>query len=68
MKPNFDDFSNDPMSNDPANYKWGIFYFNPKYSRIIVPKYTKMMGWTFNFAKSTSYLIIFWNFSTHADH
>jgi uncharacterized membrane protein len=59
MKINFDDFNNDRMINDPANYKWGIFYFNPKDSRILVPKFNKIMGWTLNFAKMNSWIILF---------
>lgn len=58
MKTNFDEFENDRMINDPINYKWAIFYFNAKDSRILVPKYNKWMGWTFNFANIYSYLII----------
>jgi len=59
MKNNFDQFENERMISDPKNYKAGIFYFNPKDSRIVVPKYHKMMGWTLNFAKISSWLIIF---------
>ena len=43
---------------DPLNYKWGIFYFNKDDSRIIVPKRTRVFGWTFNFAKGISYVIM----------
>jgi len=46
------------MKNDPDNYKWGIFYFNPKDSRIILPKRNLWMGFTVNFANPYSYLII----------
>ena len=35
---------------DPLNWKWGVFYFNPKDSRSIVPKRMKTFGWTVNFA------------------
>ena len=58
MKTNFDEFQNDRMIQDPANYKWGIFYFNPKDRRIGVPKYNKLLGWTLNFGNIYSYLII----------
>ena len=40
------------------NYKWGVFYFNPDDSRVIVPKRNRYMGWTFNFAHPVSYLIL----------
>jgi len=58
MKTNFDDYNSDRMISDPANYKWSIFYFNKKDHRVIVPKYNKTMGWTFNFANFYSYMII----------
>lgn len=58
MKPDFDQFENDRMRNDPMNYKWGIFYFNPKDKRVIVPKRLKGMGWTLNFANFRSYVIL----------
>lgn len=58
MKTNFDEFESDRLIHDPANYRWGIFYFNPKDSRIGVPKYNKVMGWTLNFGNIYSYLII----------
>ncbi len=58
MKTNFDDYNSDKMVNDPDNYKWGIIYFNRKDRRVIVPKYNKVMGWTFNFGNLYSYLII----------
>jgi uncharacterized membrane protein len=48
----------DRMRNDPGNYKWGIFYFNPQDSRILVPRRIHWMGWTLNFASPYSYLII----------
>jgi len=41
-----------------ANYRLGIFYFNKADSRIIVPKKEKMMGWTLNFAHFTSYFVL----------
>lgn len=46
------------MENDPGNYKWGIFYFNPQDTRIVLPKRYKWMGWTLNFANLWSYMII----------
>lgn len=47
----------DKKHKDPDNWK-GIFYFNPKDSRIIVPKITPSTGWTFNFASHYAYLLI----------
>jgi uncharacterized membrane protein len=46
------------MNTNPGNYKWGIFYFNPEDPRAIVPKFNRWMGWTLNFAKPATYLII----------
>jgi uncharacterized membrane protein len=43
---------------NPENWKLGIFYFNKKDSRLIVPKRVKLLGWTFNFAHPISYMII----------
>lgn len=54
----FDDDPLDRMRNDPENYKWGIFYFNSKDPRMLVPKRNRIMGWTMNFASPYSYLIL----------
>jgi len=43
------------MSNNPDNWK-GIFYVNPKDSRIIVPKINPRLGWTLNFGHIYSYV------------
>lgn len=43
---------------NPDNYKWTIFYYNPEDSRIIVPKRTRWMGWTLNFGRTNTYLIL----------
>ena len=45
------------MSKNPNNWK-GVFYFNRKDPRLIVPKLNPAMGWTFNFASPYSYLLI----------
>lgn len=58
MRTQFEQHEFDKMRNDPDNYKWGIFYFNPKDSRFIVPKRNTGMGWTLNFANPYAYLII----------
>jgi len=44
--------------NDPDNYKWGIFYYNPRDKRIFLPKRIPFMGFTLNFANPYSYLIL----------
>jgi uncharacterized membrane protein len=44
--------------NDPENYKWGLFYFNPDDLRGIVPKRNQWMGWTLNFAQPLAWVII----------
>jgi uncharacterized membrane protein len=59
MKSQFEQNEYHRMRNNPDNYKWGIFYFNPQDPRFIVPKRIQYMGWTFNFAHPLSYLIIF---------
>ena len=41
-----------------ANYKMGVFYFNKIDARVIVPKKEKMLGWTLNFAHFRSYLCL----------
>ncbi|HEY0898080.1 MAG TPA: DUF5808 domain-containing protein [Sphingobacteriaceae bacterium] len=58
MKSPFQQFEEDKMITDPANYKWGIFYFNSKDSRAVVPKRSRYMGWTFNFAHPLPYVFI----------
>ncbi|WP_343615501.1 DUF5808 domain-containing protein [Flavobacterium sp.] len=40
--------------NDPNNWLWGIFYYNPKDKRIFPPKRIKELGWTINFANPNS--------------
>jgi uncharacterized membrane protein len=47
----------DRMQKNPDNWI-GIFYFNRKDRRIIVPKITPLTGWTFNFASPYAYLLI----------
>jgi len=58
MNRQFEEFEFDNMRKNPENYKWGIFYFNPKDRRIFLPKRNQWMGWTLNFANPYSYLII----------
>jgi len=58
MKIDFDKFESDRKINDPTNYKWGMFYFNRNDHRILVPKRSKSMGYTLNFAQIYSYVIL----------
>jgi uncharacterized membrane protein len=51
-----DNFNRKEMN--PENYKWGLFYFNPGDSRVIVPKRLRGMGWTMNFANLWTYVIL----------
>ena len=44
--------------NDPDNYKWGIFYFNPDDLRAVVSKRNRWMGWTLNFAQPLAWVIL----------
>jgi uncharacterized membrane protein len=48
----------DNMRRDPENYVWGIFYFNRKDSRVLLPKRNNWRGWTLNFASLYTYLIL----------
>ena len=45
-------------SKDPNNWKFGVFYFNPKDKRIFPPKRVAQFGWTVNFANPISILAI----------
>jgi uncharacterized membrane protein len=56
MKTQLEQDELDRMRNDPDNYKWGFFYFNPKDPRSFVPKKIGI-GWSPNFAHPYSYLI-----------
>ena len=48
----------DPEVDNPENYKFTIFYFNPKDKRVIVPKRNRFLGCTLNFANIYAYLIL----------
>lgn len=50
---------NNSNFNDPSNWKWGMFYFNTKDQRLIVPKRVASMGITINFANPWSILLVF---------
>lgn len=43
---------------DPANWRMGVFYFNPKDKRIFPPKRIEGFGWTINFANPYSILAL----------
>ncbi|MFH6993137.1 DUF5808 domain-containing protein [Flavobacterium sp. FlaQc-48] len=45
-------------NNDPDNWVWGIFYYNPKDNRLFPPKRIKEMGWTINFANPNSVFLV----------
>jgi len=44
-------------NNDPDNWIWGMFYYNPKDNRLFPPKGIKELGWTINFANPNSVFI-----------
>ncbi len=44
------------MHKDPSHWR-GVFYFNRKDPRLMVPKITST-GWTFNFASIWTYVFI----------
>lgn len=44
--------------NNPANWKWGIFYYNPDDRRLFPPKRVPWMGWTVNWANPLSVLAL----------
>lgn len=46
------------MKNNPEKYKLGYFYFDPKDSRIFVPKGHFLRGYTLNFGNRISYFVI----------
>lgn len=48
----------DPEVDNPDNYKFTIFYFNPNDKRVIVPKRNRFLGWTLNFGNIYSYFIL----------
>ncbi|HVN47565.1 MAG TPA: DUF5808 domain-containing protein [Bacteroidota bacterium] len=46
------------MEDSSQNWKWGVFYFNREDKRLLVPKQITGTGWTLNFAKPVSFVII----------
>jgi uncharacterized membrane protein len=45
-------------SKDPNNWIWGMFYYNKKDQRLILPKRIAWMGLTINFANYKSVLLV----------
>jgi len=43
------------MPKNPNNWK-GIFYINPKDTRMLVPKINPLLGWALNLGKVYAYL------------
>lgn len=58
MKKNFNHIHEEKERIDPKNYRFGIFYYNRKDSRAVVPKWQRARGWTLNFANPLAYLLI----------
>ncbi|MDR0822584.1 MAG: DUF5808 domain-containing protein [Endomicrobium sp.] len=45
------------MKNDNQNYKFGIFYFNPK-DKTLFPKKRFGIGWTINFGQPLAWVLL----------
>jgi uncharacterized membrane protein len=58
MKSKFKPDNFNRVERNPEFYKWGLFYYNPNDTRIIVPKRAQWMGWTLNFANLWTYVIL----------
>ncbi len=58
MRSQYEQHELDEMRKNPDNYKWGIFYFNPKDPRCFIRRRNIGMGVSLNFANPYSYLII----------
>jgi uncharacterized membrane protein len=55
MKPYFLNEDFDLMVDNSDNYRLGIFYFNRRDKRAVVPKRNRMLGWMVNFAHPYAY-------------
>jgi uncharacterized membrane protein len=44
--------------NDPNNWIWGMFYYNPKDKRLYFPKRIQEFGWHTNYANPNSLFIL----------
>lgn len=58
MKRPYDQHEHDLMIHNPDNYKWGSIYYNPRDSRVFVPKRKKNIAWTLNFASPYTWVIL----------
>ena len=47
----------DAWTDDPSNWRYQFFYFNPKDKRIMPPKRNRQLGWTINFGNTLSILV-----------
>jgi uncharacterized membrane protein len=52
------EFQHNLWHQDPTNWKLGIFYYNKADDRMLLPKRTKLMGWTLNFARWQTWIIM----------
>ena len=46
----------EPGDDDASHWHWHLFYSNATDERILVPKRSPWMGWTFNFAHTESWV------------
>lgn len=46
----------EPGDDDASHWHWHLFYSNAADERILVPKRSPWMGWTFNFAHTESWV------------
>ncbi len=58
MKDPGNERQNDFWHKDPSNWRGGIFYFNRRDPRVMVPKRNPTLGWTLNFGNPVSWLIL----------
>lgn len=49
---------NDGQNDEPKHWKLGLFYFNKKDTRILLPKRINQLGWTLNFGRWQVWLVI----------
>jgi hypothetical protein len=57
MKNKLEEAILDSMSSNPNNWK-GIFYYNPRDPRLLVPKINPLMGSSFNYAHPITYITL----------
>lgn len=51
---NFTEEQKEAWHKDPANWRLGVFYYNPADPRLLPPKRIALMGWTINWANPRS--------------